>query len=293
MRIPRIYNANLPIQANAEVVLDSFGANHVSKVLRLKTGDKIFVFDGCGNEFEAILTSTGKTTIATLQAKIERTTESPIQVELLQVISRGDRMDFTIQKAVELGISKIVPLTSSRCGVKLDADRADKKIESYQRIAISACEQCGRARVPEVTPLTSLSAFVKAHSCDTSNPLLSAVATPNTYPDSGAHTGDDASTVFDAHSDTAYSPNSARTLADAEGFINLTLDPRADRKITDLPSTGKYRILIGPEGGFADDEVELARRAGFIGVTLGPRILRTETAALVTLSILGSHFGDL
>lgn len=271
MRIPRIYNPNLPIQANAEVTLDSFGANHVSKVLRLKPSDKIFLFDGCGNEFEAILTTTGKTTIARLEQQVSRNTESPIQVELLQVISRGDRMDFTIQKAVELGISKIVPLTSSRCGVKLDADRADKKIESYQRIAISACEQCGRATVPEVTPLTSLSAFVQSHASASVDAAASATSA-----------SDSAAVVADASS-----------LADAEGFINLTLDPRADRKITDLPSTGKYRILIGPEGGFADDEVELAQQAGFIGVTLGPRILRTETAALVTLSILGSHFGDL
>lgn len=268
MRIPRIYNPNLPIQANAEVTLDSFGANHVSKVLRLKPSDKIFLFDGCGNEFEAILTTTGKTTIARLEQQVARNTESPIQVELLQVISRGDRMDFTIQKAVELGISKIVPLTSSRCGVKLDADRADKKIESYQRIAISACEQCGRATVPQVTPLTSLAAFVQSHASAPADAAASAPA-------------------------AAAAAADASSLSDAEGFINLTLDPRAERKITDLPSTGKYRILIGPEGGFADDEVELAQQAGFIGVTLGPRILRTETAALVTLSILGSHFGDL
>lgn len=253
MRIPRIYDANMPQEVGAEFTLDAFGANHISKVLRLKAGDKIFVFDGRGHEFEAELTESGKKTIAKLTNECERSVESPVQVELLQVISRGDRMDFTIQKAVELGISKIIPLTSSRCGVKLDGDRAQKKIESYQRIAISACEQCGRNFVPEVTSITTLANFIKEHS---------------------------------ATSDT-------QSLCDEHGFINLTLDPRAQRKITDLPSTGKYRILIGPEGGFSDDEVELANQAGFTGVTLGPRILRTETAALVTLSILGSHFGDL
>lgn len=256
MRIPRIYDANMPDKLGAEVLLDDFGANHVSKVLRLKVGDQIQLFDGLGHEYLSVLTQVGKKTSVRLESKLERNVESPIEVELLQVISRGDRMDFTIQKAVELGISKIIPLTSERCGVKLDAERAAKKIESYQKIAIAACEQCGRNVVPQVTMLQSLSSFIKEHA---SNCQI----------------------------------NQSDLSTDQDGFLNITLDPRANYKLSELPKTGKYRILIGPEGGFTQDEVELAKNNGFVGVTLGPRILRTETTALVSLAILGSALGDL
>lgn len=245
MRIPRIYDPKLVPEQGSSLTLDDFGANHVAKVLRLKPGALIRVFDGHGHEFEATLTAVGKKTTVELTSELTRNVESPVTLELLQVISRGDRMDFTIQKAVELGISRIVPLSSERCGVKLDPERAVKKIESFQKIAIAACEQCGRNVVPEVAPLQTLESFLATHQ------------------------------------------------GNADGFINLTLDPRAHSKLTDLVPCGHYRILIGPEGGFSAEEVAATEQAGFVGVSLGPRILRTETAALVTLSILGAHFGDL
>lgn len=258
MRIPRIYDAAMPDEAGATLQLDDFGASHVSRVLRLKTGDQIRLFDGKGNEYLSELSLTGKKTEAVLREKLSVNVESPIKVELLQVISRGDRMEFTLQKAVELGISRIIPLTSERCGVKLDADRAAKKVESWQRIAIAACEQCGRNVVPVVEPLQSLASFVSSHQA-------------------AAEAGDD----------------SASCPVDDQGFINITLDPGAQRRLTNLPQCGRYRLLIGPEGGFTADEVELARNGGFTGVSLGPRILRTETAALVCMSILGCTMGDL
>ncbi len=256
MRIPRIYDPKLEPQLGAELTLDEFGANHVAKVLRLKPGALIRVFDGHGHEFEATLSAVGKKTTVQLTQELTRTVESPISIELLQVLSRGDRMDFTIQKAVELGVGRIIPLTAERCGVKLDAERARKKIDSFQKIAIAACEQCGRNVVPEVMPLQSLTDFLAAHS-------------------------------------QAPTPAAGGIAPDTTGFINLTLDPRASYKLTDLPNCGRYRILIGPEGGFSAQEVAATEQAGFVGITLGPRILRTETAALVTLSILGAHFGDL
>lgn len=252
MRVPRIYEPQLTLELESSITLDDYGAGHVSRVLRLKEGDEIRLFNGKGQEFLAQLTAVGKKTSATLIEKIESNVESPIHTELLQVISRGDRMDFTIQKAVELGISRIVPLTSERCGVKLDKERALKKIDSYQKIAIAACEQCGRNVVPEVMPLVSLDDYLKVLKEDKCSDII-----------------------------------------DVNGFINLTLDPRSEHKLTTLRASQKYRILIGPEGGFTDDEVQKTLDAGFVGVTLGPRILRTETAALVTLSILGSHLGDL
>lgn len=256
MRIPRIYDNALPIEIGAEFQLNEFGANHIAKVLRFAVGDRIQVFDGRGHEFAATLTQVGKKTTVKLTQIITNNSESPLWIELLQVISRGDRMDFALQKAVELGISHVIPLTSERCGVKLDPERAAKKIDSYQRLIISACEQCGRSVVPQIAPLQSLQSLL--------------TPTPNTGISS-----------------------LPKTTTDGREFVNITLDPRASDKLTTLPSTKAYRILIGPEGGFSESEVEQTRKAGFIGVTLGPRILRTETTALVALSILGATFGDL
>lgn len=259
MRIPRIYDEALPLEIGTEFQLSEFGANHVTKVLRFAVGDTIQVFDGRGHEFAATLTQVGKKTAVKLTQEIHNTSESPLWIELLQVISRGDRMDFTLQKAVELGISHIIPLTSERCGVKLDAQRADKKIDSYQRLIISACEQCGRSVVPQIAPLQSLQSLLSA-------PSSSSASGMSALP---------------------------KTTADGREFVNITLDPRAKDKLTTLPPTKAYRILIGPEGGFSASEVAQTQQAGFIGVTLGPRILRTETTALVALSILGATFGDL
>ena len=166
MRIPRIYDPKLVPELGSSLTLDDFGANHVAKVLRLKPGALIRVFDGHGHEFEATLTAVGKKTTVELTSELTRNVESPITLELLQVISRGDRMDFTIQKAVELGISRIVPLSSERCGVKLDPERAVKKIESFQNIAIAACEQCGRNVQPVVRPATSLESALRSTESD-------------------------------------------------------------------------------------------------------------------------------
>lgn len=260
MRIPRIYDEQLQPTVGSTLTLSESGTNHVSKVLRLKVGDHIVLFDGKGHECQATLTQVGKTTCASIEQLISRQSESPLNIELLQVLSRGDRMDFTIQKAVELGIKRIVPLTSERCGVKLDAARAAKKIDSYQKIVISACEQCGRNVVPPVMPLQSLSSYLQ---------------------------------TLKAEKEAAEAKAEASAESAAQRFINITLDPRAQHKLTDLPATGHYRLLIGPEGGFTETEVQESLEAGFVGVTLGPRILRTETTALVTLAILGAYFGDL
>lgn len=249
MRIPRIYESVAPLSLNSTITLDENGSGHVSRVLRLKSGDSIRLFDGKGHEFLATLEQVGKKTTAVLTEQLSHYVESPLKLELLQVISRGDRMDFTIQKAVELGVSHIVPLLSERCGVKLDAARAAKKQEYYQNIAIAACEQCGRNVIPTIHPVISLTEYIKQLT-DTSTP-------------------------------------------ENEGFLNLMLDPRAEVKLSSLPNTGRFRILIGPEGGFSAEEVSAMSSGVFQTISLGPRILRTETTALVALSILGSHFGDL
>lgn len=285
MRIPRIYEGVNPLHTNTSITLDEYGAGHVSRVLRLKAGDKIRLFDGQGHEFMAVLEQTGKKTIAHIEEPIEQNTESPLQIELLQVVSRGDRMDFTIQKATELGVTSIVPLLSERCGVKLDEQRGSKKLESYQKIAIAACEQCGRNVVPEIKPLQSLTDYLKLHQKKLIAHTLSLIQQQS-----------DAANALESIVSVDNSANAICSLdkmIDNEGYLNLTLDPRAQYKLTSLPKTGKYRILIGPEGGFTPEEVAAAQQAAFVGISLGPRILRTETTALVALAILGSHFGDL
>lgn len=343
MRIPRIYEGVSSLSTNTTITLDEYGAGHVSRVLRLKSGDQIRLFDGNGHEFNAVLEQVGKKTTATILEPLEHYVESPLNIELLQVISRGDRMDFTIQKAVELGVTSIVPLLSERCGVKLDEQRGSKKLESYQKIAIAACEQCGRNVVPKIKPLQSLTDYLKEHQAklkafapqNSTQPSLEQDSTPDsraattinstadandadtnnskandiavntavntatnasTGASTGAYTGTSTSALTLSCTKVAQETNTGSDLMhmlDPDGFINLTLDPRAEHKLTTLPNTGKYRILIGPEGGFTPDEVLATSQAQFVGITLGPRILRTETTALVALSILGSHFGDL
>ncbi len=242
MRIVRIClnGANLSSGALINLSEDAFG--HACRVLRLKDGDPLRIFDGRGHEFDAVLTQvSAKSACALIGNPAGSSVESPLYLELGQVISRGDKMEFTLQKAVELGAAAFVPLLSERCGVKLDPRRMEKKNLSYLKIAAGACEQCGRSVLPAIEEVTELAAWC---------------ARP-----------------FDG--------------------ISLTLDPYSGQKITALPPFKRCRLLIGPEGGLSAAETALACRCGFTGVTLGPRILRTETAALVALSILGSRFGDL
>ncbi len=242
MRTVRIYEGEANLTPGTAFKLSEDGFGHLCRVLRFKEGDVFVVFDGKGHEYNAKLLDVKKQALALCGEAICRNNESPLEIELGQVISRGDKMEFTIQKAVELGISKITPLYSSRCGVKLDEKRQERKIQQWQKIANSACEQCYRNVVPTVNQVMDLNAWCES--------------------------GESAS-------------------------LNLTLDPKAKIKIKDLNIKGKIRLLIGPEGGLSDDEIAKSKDAGFIGVTLGPRILRTETAALAALCVLGAHFGDL
>lgn len=242
MRTVRIFEGQASLKTNENFTLSQDGYGHLIRVLRFKEGDNFVVFDGLGNEFNAVLTQVNKQALALCLDRINRNIESPLEIELGQVISRGDKMEFTIQKAVELGVTSITPLTSRRCSIKLDEKREEKKVEQWQKIAISACEQCGRNYVPRVSKITDLNKWCE----EKKNEVLS-----------------------------------------------LTLDPKAKKRIKDLNNPKKIRLLIGPEGGLSEEEIENARLHGFEGISLGPRILRTETAALTTLSILGSLFGDL
>lgn len=242
MRIPRIYT-DQPLSIGQTVELDADAANHVGRVLRMKASQVIVLFNGDGQDHSAELAEVSKKRVtATVTESQEVTNESPLSIHLAQGISRGDKMDFTIQKSVELGITEITPLFTERCGVKLKGERLEKKHQQWQKIAIAAAEQCGRATVPLVHPPIELKAF----------------------------------------------------LNQASDELKLNLHPRATTTMKTLvaPTLG-VRFIIGPEGGLDDMEIELARAAGFQDIQLGPRVLRTETAALTLLSALQLQFGDL
>ena len=161
MRIPRIYHPS-PLAGRDSCLLSEDAVNHVGRVLRMKEGEQIILFDGSNHIFHARLQAVEKKQII---AKIESSElddrESPLAIHLGQVISRGDRMEFTIQKSVELGVKTITPLWSERCGVKLNDERQDKKLQQCQKIAIAACEQCGRNEIPEIRPMMKLTDWCK------------------------------------------------------------------------------------------------------------------------------------
>ncbi|MGI9264619.1 MAG: 16S rRNA (uracil(1498)-N(3))-methyltransferase [Gammaproteobacteria bacterium] len=242
-RITRIFQSEFPRQGES-FRLDTRAVRHLVRVLRLAAGDGIRVFDGRGREHSAMLTSvTQREVVARIDDEVDADSESPLDITLLQGISRGERMDFVMQKSTELGVSRIVPVMTARSVVRLDESRAAKKRSHWQSIAVSACEQSGRSVVPEICcPL----------------PLPEAL--------------------------NACGPGELRLFMDPAGGHSLkAIDPVA-RPIV---------VLIGPEGGFDAGELAIARAADFESVYLGPRILRTETAALAVLAAIQSLWGDL
>ncbi|KFK93413.1 MULTISPECIES: 16S rRNA (uracil(1498)-N(3))-methyltransferase [unclassified Serratia (in: enterobacteria)] len=159
MRIPRIYHPDL-LRTNAEIALSEDAANHVGRVLRMNTGQALQLFDGSNQVFDAEITQVNKKNVLVhVSAGQLEDRESPLNLHLGQVISRGEKMEFTIQKSIELGVNVITPLFSERCGVKLDGERMAKKLQQWQKIAIAACEQCGRNRIPEIREAMQLEAW--------------------------------------------------------------------------------------------------------------------------------------
>ncbi|RME33643.1 MAG: 16S rRNA (uracil(1498)-N(3))-methyltransferase, partial [Gammaproteobacteria bacterium] len=152
----------LPLSPGAELELPERATRHAATVLRMRPGDEVILFDGRGGEYPAELLEVSRRRVRVRvggQRAVER--ESSLRITLLQGISRGERMDYTIQKAVELGVGRIVPLTTRRCNVRLDDDRARRRLEHWRGVVISACEQCGRNRLPELTPVTPLPALAE------------------------------------------------------------------------------------------------------------------------------------
>jgi 16S rRNA (uracil1498-N3)-methyltransferase len=243
MQRPRIYTPDALRTGTAQRLPES-AAVHVTRVLRLAAGDPIILFDGTGTDYDAVLEVVARGGV-TAEVGTGRPVgrESPLAVTLLQGVSRGPRMDTVVQKATELGVRRLRPVLTGRSVVRLDAERAHARLEHWRRIAISACEQCGRSILPEVLPACSL---------------------------------DDSLAALEP------------------GTVGLTLDPRGESALGELLGTAtRVALAIGPEGGFTEDEIRTLTGAGFRGLRLGPRILRTETAPLAALAILQFARGDL
>lgn len=159
MRIPRIYHPEL-LTSDTQISLRKDAANHIGRVLRMRPGQVLQLFDGSNQVFDAEIISASRKSVEVQVMKGEiDNRESPLHIHLGQVMSRGEKMEFTIQKSIELGVSLITPLFSERCGVKLDSGRLNKKCQQWQKIAIAACEQCGRNRVPEIRPPMALESW--------------------------------------------------------------------------------------------------------------------------------------
>lgn len=245
MRLTRVF-VDAPLASGALLPLPDGPARHLVRVLRLAVGDALVVFNGQGGEFAAVIDSVRHDRVVVrigVHQLIER--ESPLSTTLLQGIARGEKMDQILQKATELGVTRVVPVMSARSNVRLDAATGQRRQQHWQGVAIGACEQSGRDRVPEVALPATLPAALAAIRADLKLVLA---------PDEGAA-------------------------------------PLASVLATAKPAS--LALLVGPEGGLDETEIGAALQAGFIRCRLGPRVLRTETAALVALAVLQFAAGDL
>jgi 16S rRNA (uracil1498-N3)-methyltransferase len=243
MRKTRIF-VDQKLQAEAEFVLADVAAHHISRVLRLRLGHQLILFDGHGGEYDAEISKLDKRHVEVhTHQYLEVENESPLHITLVQGISRGQKMDFILQKAVELGVDRIVPVMTEFGNVRLDEERQQKKIEHWQGVIIGACEQCGRNKIPElVAPLS-----------------------------------------FDESID----------IKNGKDMLKIVLHPGAGESLSKLSKPkGEITLLVGSEGGFSDNEIGKACTGGYQIINIGPRILRTETAALAAISACQVLWGD-
>jgi 16S rRNA (uracil1498-N3)-methyltransferase len=244
MRLTRIHVRG-PLVAGATLELEPRAGLHLVRVLRLQCGAPLAVFDGSGREHAATIASTRDQRVAVrIGAALSPAPESPLAITLAQGVSRGERMDYAIQKATELGVARIAPLLCERSVVRLDGDQAARKLEHWRGVAVAAAEQSGRAVVPQI-------------------------AAPCRYLEHLA-------------------------AAAASGACRLVLAPLATEGPRQLPAgLSRIELLIGPEGGLSDAELKAAELSGYAPLRLGPRMLRTETAAAAAIAVLQALLGDL
>ncbi len=235
----RIYQA-VPL-AVGMLKLDEKASHHLARVLRVNIGEEIILFNGEGGEYPAVIRAVSKKNVdVEILSHTQRDTESPVAIYLAQGIARGEKMDFVIQKAVELGVTEIFPVVTERCNVRLDHEREQKRMQHWQAVVISACEQSGRNRIPLLHAPQDLTVW----------------------------------------------------LQNVKAEKKLVLSPHVTEKLSAGVRPGAVAILIGPEGGLSSNEMRAATDNGFTPLNLGPRVLRTETAALAALAVLQFVYGD-
>ncbi len=238
--VPRFY-VDAPLRAGSVCALPEDSAHHAVHVLRLREGDEVTLFNGRGGEFAARIAAVQRLRISIdlLQHRaVER--ESPLRVTLVQGISAGEKMDSTVRKVVELGVSEVQPVLAARSVARPKGERAEGRRGHWQKIAIAACEQCGRNRIPQIHPLVPLQDY--------------------------------------------------RPQGDG---MKILLSPESKLQLSKLSLTGNSFILAaGPEAGFTAQEEAALAAAGFVPASLGPRVLRTETAAVAALAALSALRGD-
>ena len=240
MAIPRIH-CEPPLGPGAQFVLAPEAAQHVAKALRLRAGDALVVFDGRGGEYDAVIQRIDRDRVdVKVGAFRDAARESALEVGLVQGLPEADKMDWIIQKTTELGVAWVQPIICERSVVRLSGERAERRAAHWRRVAIAACEQCGRTRVPDVRPAVA---------------FMNWVALP----------------------------------AVAERWL---LSPVGEPIARRAQPTGALELLVGPEGGLSERELELALSRGGDQVSLGPRILRTETAPLAALAAIHARWGD-
>jgi len=236
-RVPRLY-VEKELHPHSNLSLPEEAAHHAARVLRLREGDAVVLFDGRGGEYEAhLVTASRGRVVAETGERRDPQRESPLEITLLQAVSSSDKMDLTIQKAVELGVAAIQPVFGEKSIVRLNGEREAKKLLHWRRIVIAACEQCGRNRIPEVREPVPLERYA------------------------------------------------------APAGAKILLSPSGTGKLAEFTS-GPLTLAAGPEAGFSDAEEQRLLRTGFKAVRLGPRVLRTETAALAALAALNALAGD-
>ena len=255
MRLTRCY-VETPLALGETLELPTSVASHLIRVLRLGAGAPIVLFNGDGSDYDAELLDVEKNRArAKITSVRALTTESPLHLVLIQAVARGEKMDFVLQKATELGVSAIVPVITERTEVRLDAERSDKRHQHWLGVIASACGQCGRARLPTLARSVSLATWLGQ--------------TPQVGLDDQPEQADQRVPVF-------------------------YLDPDADATLASLRASVNRSacFVIGPEGGLGERDLAQLQAAGAVGLRLGPRVLRTETAGLALLAAMQALYGD-
>jgi len=242
----RFYHSKA-ITINESIVMDDFSAHHALKVMRLKSDDKLILFNGDGSDYEGQVININKRKVEVLiNSKKNINNESDLKVTLLQAITSNEKMDWIIQKTTELGINEIQPILCDRSIVKIKNDKIEKRLLHWHQVSIAACEQCGRAKIPKINKPENITKY------------LEKISTTN-------------------------------------NSLKIILSPTATKSLDEINcnSDKNIKVLIGPEGDFTKQELELAIKKDFLPVKIGPRILRTETAPISILSILQYKYGDI